>query len=84
MTAINIIELWPATDECCVCEDEVLMEYGLPMYESEIVPEDWPGEWGGFMACKRCWQMFTDVKEPLPVTEARRILNEESMAFGHA
>jgi hypothetical protein len=40
--AITVIELWPPTDDCCVCGVEVVMEYGLAMYESEIVPVDWP------------------------------------------
>lgn len=57
------------------------MDYGLAAYESEILPNDWPGEWGGHTACKRCFDMFSDIKTPLPVSEARKILEGEALAF---
>lgn len=73
---IVIIELWPQEDNCCVCDEVVLCysagpNYGLAMYEGEIVPEDWPGEWGGFTACWSCFNMFRNIKQPLPVWKAR-------------
>lgn len=72
--AIRIIELFPMTDFCCVCGDEVVVECGLAMYEDLIVPEDWPGEWGGFTACRQCYGRFTGIKVPLSVHEARKML----------
>lgn len=71
MSQVVVIELWPHTDFCCVCEQEVLTRYGLPMYEDEILPADWPGEWGGFAACKRCYDTFTDIKKPIRIDVAR-------------
>jgi hypothetical protein len=72
-TPIEVIDMWPAYDNCCVCDEEVVMEFGLPMYESEIVPSDWPGEWGGFTVCKRCYTLFNGIREPLPIAEAKRV-----------
>lgn len=73
----TVIRLDEPTDFCCVCDAEVYMDYGLPMYEGEIVPPDWSGEWGGFTACKRCYDTFGNIKEPLPVHLARRQLDRE-------
>lgn len=80
MSEITIIELWPQEDECCVCGALVICyscgpNYGLAMYEDEIVPADWPGEWGGFTACQSCFVLFNDIKEPLPVSRARRMVD---------
>jgi hypothetical protein len=25
------------------------------MYEGEVVPDDWEGEWGGFTVCEGCY-----------------------------
>lgn len=76
MAEMVVIELWPHTDFCCVCGEEVLMEYGLPMYESEILPADWKGEWGGFTACRRCFELFNAIKAPMAWAEARKITEE--------
>jgi hypothetical protein len=72
-----IIELWPPIDDCCVCGAVTEMEYGLPMYESDIVPADWTGEWAGFTACRRCHSTFTGISSPIHVNDARRQLERE-------
>lgn len=81
MSCIRVIELWPITDFCCVCGDEVVIEFGLAMYEDLIVPIDWPDEWGGFTACQQCHAMFTGVTAPLSVHEARKMLPQADALF---
>jgi len=71
---ITVIELWPATDNCCVCDEEVLMRYGLAMYEDLLVPDGWQGEWGGFTACRRCYDTFTGIKEAISIHVARQAI----------
>ena len=71
-TDFTIIRLDEPTDFCCVCNQEVYMDYGLAMYEGDIVPNDWKGEWGGFTACRRCYELFTTVTVPISVREARK------------
>jgi hypothetical protein len=81
-TKITVIDLSPIFDFCCVCDEEVLMEYGLAMYEDAILPADWPGEWGGFTACRNCYNLFTGIREPLSVHEARKLLPvSEAMVY---
>lgn len=73
VTVINISE---PSDLCCVCGEETWMDQGLPCYEGEIVPSDWQGEWGGFTACRECHFLFSEIKEPLSLLEAKRIVME--------
>ena len=58
--APNIIYLNGLSDDCCICGSEVVSHplgpsYGIAMYEGIPVPDDWTGEWGGFAACKKCF-----------------------------
>lgn len=41
--------------ECAICEEMAPRKYYLPMYEGEVVSDDWKGEWGGFHVCERCY-----------------------------
>lgn len=50
-------------DECCICGCDVAIaprgpNYGIPMYEGIPVPVEWTGEWGGFTACKMCFDRY--------------------------
>lgn len=79
MSNFLVIELWPHEAECCVCGETIFCftcgpNYGLAMYEDEILPADWPGEWGGFPACHSCFIAFNDIKAPLTIREARRMV----------
>ena len=83
------LNCWCFNGETCICGDEekVLRRYaagkplppmyGLAMYESDILPPDWEGEWGGFTACRRCYTTFTNVSAPLSVRDARIQLDRE-------
>ncbi len=55
MTDILCINLNPRITECVLCGKEISHIYCLPMYESEVVPDNWEGEWGGFTVCKSCY-----------------------------
>lgn len=39
---------------CCNCGMECDGAHGLPMFEGEIVPLDWAGEWAGVDCCAAC------------------------------
>jgi len=53
---IQVITLWPPETECVLCEKWCYLEYSLPMYEGEIVPDDYEGQWGGMPVCKECFK----------------------------
>lgn len=55
--------IYPHFDDCCICDCEVQIytfqpNYGIPMYEDLPVPVEWEGEWGGFAACKSCFDKY--------------------------
>jgi hypothetical protein len=54
---ITVISLWEPWAECCVCERVCGLEFGLAMYEDEIVPDDYTGEWGGRPCCALCYEI---------------------------
>ena len=54
--SILVVELWPRESECVLCGAFLSGPCkGLPMYEGEVVPDDWPGEWAGFDVCDSCY-----------------------------
>lgn len=68
--AIVICEMWAGSDPCAVCEAEVVAScfgrnFGVPMFEGEIVPAAWTGEWGGFTVCERCFHLAEAIERPM-------------------
>lgn len=68
---IAVIDLTPCIDDCWVCEREVIASsagpnYGVPIYEGYIVPDDYRGEWGGFTACKPCYALVRLLQSERP------------------
>jgi len=63
---IHVILMEPffvPTDDCCICDCEVQIwqhhpNFGIPLYEGTPVPAEWEGEWGGFTACKACFDKY--------------------------
>ncbi len=56
-----VIDLSPRRSECAVCGTYLEVPssgggLGVPMYEGLVLPNDWDGEWGGFDACRRCYE----------------------------
>ena len=69
--SILVIELWPHESECWLCgRDLVGAQHGVPFYEDLLLPNDWPGEWGGFDACRRCYDFQQTISEPMTREEA--------------
>lgn len=67
MTIVLMEPIFPHTDECCICGCEVTIKvfgknYEIPMYEGIPVPPEWTGEWGGFTACKECFDKYESGK----------------------
>lgn len=74
---ILLIELWPAWTECVICSAECLHRQGLAIWEDQIVPDDYQGEWGGAPACPECYELAADLQEenpgkPIPFSAIRR------------
>jgi len=71
---ITVIRLDEPTADCWVCGQETFLDFGLPVYEDEILPNDWQGEWFGATVCPRCYRLFNDkVTAPLSHLTASRI-----------
>ena len=71
---ITLISLDEPTCDCWVCGRETYIDYGLAVYEDEILPNDWTGEWFGATVCRPCYELFNDkVSVPLPLIAAQRI-----------
>lgn len=63
VTVYYLEPFFAKTDFCCICEKEVVIHdwatnYSIPMYEGAPVPKEWDGEWGGFCACKDCYDKY--------------------------
>ena len=66
---ILVINLSPRESECILCGTFLSdPRRGLPMYEGEVVPDDWPGEWAGFDVCEHCYAKH----RPPPVLKPTR------------
>lgn len=63
---VQVIDLWPIIAECVVCGADSL-NTGIPMYEGDVLPNDWSGEWGGAPACRRCMIAQGRLVDPLPL-----------------
>ena len=40
--------------ECWICGADTVMQWGVPAYEDQILPNDWEGEWFGQSVCEPC------------------------------
>jgi hypothetical protein len=63
---ILVIELWPATTNCVICDAECLHRQGLAIWEDRIVPDEYQGEWGGAPACPECFEIARDLQAESP------------------
>lgn len=43
-------------DECYVCGEPASGFHGLPIFNGDVMSNDWPGEWAGVPACLRCYE----------------------------
>ncbi len=56
-TRVLVIRLDERWVECIACGADCIQEQGLPMREGEFLENDDPGEWGGFDACRSCYEI---------------------------
>lgn len=53
---ITYINMQPRDRQCVVCGNPATPGYGVPMFEDRLVPNNWKGAWGGFPACRDCYE----------------------------
>jgi len=53
--ALLVIDMSEHTYECTICDIETTSGFGIPIYEDEIVPDDYKGEWAGLPVCPGCF-----------------------------
>ena len=56
MNTVVVVDLTPHEVECIACGAIHVRGQGLAMREGEFLEHDDPGEWGGFDACRRCFE----------------------------
>lgn len=56
---VLVIRLDEPVVECIACGAETTQSQGLPMREGQFLENDDTGEWGGFSACRDCWNAHT-------------------------
>ena len=49
------LSLWPIECDCAICSKLTPMGLSLPMYEGEVLPDDYQGEWAGMVVCSTCY-----------------------------
>ena len=71
---IEVIDMWPPTADCFICGLETYVDFGLPVYEDWILPNDWEDEWFGATVCARCYSIFNEkITAPITLVAAQRI-----------
>ena len=63
---ILVIELWPVVCDCTICGAETSDKFGIAIYEDEIVPDGYTGEWGGSPVCAPCFYLSRGYQERHP------------------
>ena len=75
MSNVTIIDLHPVQEYCWCCNEFVLpLRHGVPAYEDLVLPNDWEGDWGGRPACQRCFDLQGLLREPMPLSQFRRLI----------
>jgi len=81
--SVLVVHLYPRESECIVCNAPLVSpRQGVPMYEGDVLPNDWTGEWGGFDACEPCYRVQSTLTAPTPtrrVAEIARRLTHASV-----
>lgn len=68
-----IIRLHEPQIECIVCGETDVSRWGLAVYEGQIVPNDYQGEWGGAPCCEKCFmsRQIGTIEDWMTFAEAR-------------
>ena len=73
-TVIHEVHLDAHVADCYVCNAETPAHWGIPAYEGYVLPNDWPGEWGGFDVCAACWERQQTLTTPMLVSKFRALI----------
>lgn len=60
-----VIDLNYRATECYICGESTSPEYGIPMYEDVVLPNDWTEEWFGQPACSLCFEAQNKLTKPV-------------------
>ena len=72
-TTVTVVSLDPINNECCVCgAEDAPGNLGVPVYEGDVLPNDWDGEWFGAPACRRCFDIQSALAHPLSIRAFQR------------
>lgn len=52
-------------DVCFVCGEDASGFHGVPIWNGELVSNDWPGEWCGVPACEVCFRKHKEGRLPM-------------------
>ena len=63
---VLVINLWPFVTNCGICDVDTVGEFSVPIYEDEIMPDDYDGEWGGMPVCPKCFYLTRGLQEQNP------------------
>lgn len=69
---IDVVRLDQRVAVCHVCDAESPPRWGIPIFEGAVVPNAWPGEWGGVDACQACWARQQVLTEPIALWQFRQ------------
>ncbi len=62
---VIVTDLCPKESECIICGAFLVgCTKGIPMYEGCAVPNDWDGDWVGFDACDKCFDLHENGEMP--------------------
>jgi len=79
MSSVLVIDLNPVQEYCWACGEFVIpLRHGIPTYEDVVLPNDWEGEWGGSPACPRCFDLQELLREPMPLSQFKRLIGVAS------
>lgn len=62
---VLLIQMRDFSTECWVCGEACTHDYGIPVWEDLVLPNDHRGEWGGVSACRECYDQQQKLLQPM-------------------
>lgn len=66
-------------DPCVNCRQPSSGHHALPIFNGDIMSNEWPGEWGGVPCCERCYELHEQGK----VSTADHLYRHLLAGLGH-
>jgi len=60
---VKMVDLWGLEVDCILCGTTNSDSLFLPMYEGQVVPNDYEGEWAGMPVCRTCYRKHEETNE---------------------